>query len=221
VTDLARQRFVIARLADFCDHRSQALREHREPAGYLLAKLAELQEPLRLLKQDVLRGAVDAFLAKLDGPGAASRDVDELGHVLDRLLSRGDFADAFFNLSEHALASDNGRAHARAFLLGLRAQDHLGEEEGAAAPDEAWEGLVREMHGRLKLDVLERCARRRPLDPRRRRFLLRRLRHSAADYCAVLRVPARAGEAFTPFMLPRVEALVEANRRFLRLLRRL
>lgn len=220
MADARLQNFVVARLADFCDYRSPLEREGPEdPASYLRAKLLEIEEPLHELKRQLYR---DAVAAHFQGPAGDPARVADFKQVLDAYLQRGDFADAVFRLDSMPPPKDEaGRREAREFFLGLRLR-RLKEEE--AKPLERrhpeWERLVGEIRQRLGLDLLAKVARRTKGDPgRRRRAVLRRLRRQTAEYCTVIHFPKDPQDTFTPFMLPRVEALVAADLRFLELLR--
>ena len=77
------------------------------------------------------------------------------------------------------------------------------------------EKLVAELSRRLELDRLGALLSARNRVPRTKRLVLHRLSRNVADYCAVMRIPLTPSDAFTPFMLSRVEALIAALLRFL------
>ncbi|MEE8424698.1 MAG: hypothetical protein V3S11_02655, partial [Elusimicrobiota bacterium] len=63
MVDLSLQNFVVARLLEFCDYKRPLDPERvRDPIGYLWEKLGETEEPLTLLKQQLLQAAVVNFL---------------------------------------------------------------------------------------------------------------------------------------------------------------
>jgi len=218
--DLAKQRFVVARLADFCDYRSPAILRERDPILSLWEKLHEVPGPIYELKQQIYDEEVVGFFSKLESGDRRESDLMEFRHFLDRFLSGGDFADASFHITLGNLSEAHRRLDARNFLSELKVCRLLDEERAPGDrrnPD--WQKLVAEIYHRLDLDLLELVVRRRPLNARRLPIILRRLRRNVAFYCAVFRLPSHPGETLTPFMLPRVEALVAANQRFLQKLR--
>jgi hypothetical protein len=92
------------------------------------------------------------------------------------------------------------------------------DEERRPAPERTkdYEKLVVELSTRLDLERLGSVLKRKARTPRRRRMVLRRLRDNVGEYCTVVKIPLSSQEnTFTPFMLPRVEALVGATLRFM------
>lgn len=215
MAELRLQNFVIARLADYCDFRS-ALTPPKapDPISYLWTKLGEIDAPLHELKRQLLRDAIAAHFSRLDG-GTADAPADaDFRQLLEAYLSRGDFVDAVFALDPGTLKDAGRRKAARALLEGFSAKSLL-TPDGGPSPSPAGEKLIAEIYRRLGFDLVEKVLAHKPLDARRLRFILRRCRANSSDYCAVFRFPTGDNDAFTPFILPRVEALVAANRRVL------
>lgn len=218
VADLTAQRFVLARLADYCDFRAGPPAGERDHALHLSGKLKELADPLYALKQSVLEDSVERLLAK---KSPAEADLAELKQALDRLLAPSDYADAVFHLDAKRLADPGLRAMAADFLRGLRAANLLEQEalpEARRAP--AWQKLVGEIRWRLGFDRVEAVLERRKPSALAVARVLRHCRLRTARYCEVLRFPKDGDDALTPFLLPRVEALAAANLRLLYALRR-
>jgi len=221
MADVQKQSFVIARLADFCRFSQSFERiDARDPIAYLWGKLREIEQPLSNLKQELLTDAVRNFFATLNKEQANENTLADFMQLLDNYLSRSDFADAAFHLDWQGLQDLDRRKNAWEFIQPLRAHDMLNEEE---KPPErrgkTWERIVTDIYKRLGYDVMELCHAHKPLTARRLRFFLRRARFQSADFCAVFRFPINEGDTFTPFILPRVEGLIAANRRLLQRLR--
>lgn len=220
--ELRLQNFVIARLADYCDFSARYSEEmRRDPVGRLWSKLAEIDAPLAKLKEQTLAETARAFGERLKSGVPPASDLADFKQMLDSYLSPGDFADASFALDDKSLSTPDGRAQAALTLAGLKSHSLLAEEKKpASARLKSWERLVADIHSRLDFPRLEKiAARKQPAGERRLRFILRRCRFNSADFCAVFRFPKGENDTFTPFILPRVEALVAANRRFLSRLR--
>ena len=92
----------------------------------------------------------------------------------------------------------------------------LEERKTAGQRSPSWDKLVGELYRRLDLQLLGAVLERKPRTPQRKSMVLRRVRRNVAEYCSVVRIPVDAQDTFTPFMLPRIEALIAANLRFLR-----
>lgn len=220
MAELRLQNFVIARLSEYCDFRQRSESYGRDPIQYLWGKLGEIEHPLYELKQQMLEDAVRSFLKRASTLGVTEEELADFKQFLESNLSPGDFVDAAFLLDMPSLLDVQRRKLISDHLSKARTHRRLQEEgkpEGQRG--KAWEKLVGEIRRRLGLEQLERVLRRKPLDERRLRFILRRLRFVTADFCAVFHFPMRPDDTFTPFIMPRVEALVAANQRFLRLLR--
>lgn len=221
MVDVRLQHFVIARFADYCSFSRPFPDGVRDPIQWLLAKLNELEGPLGQLKQELFEGHWRRFFKKLSDGGATDADVVDFRSLMEGYLSPGDFADAAFHLMDPAGLKDPARRkQAEAFFAGLRAGRLADEEEKPPERQSApYRKLTGELYKRLQFDLLERVKQHKPLTMRRLKMLLRRCRRDTADYAAVFRFPTSPEDTFTPFILPRVEALVAANRRFLRTLR--
>ena len=220
MAELRLQNFVIARLSEYCDFRQRHSDYGRDPVQYLWTKLGEIEAPMCQLKQQMLDDAVRSFLKNVSTVGVSEDGLADFKHFLEGNLSPGDFVDAVFLLDIPSLLDRDRRAMISDFLSKAKAYPRLQEEtKPQAQRAKAWEKLVGEIHRRLRLDELERVLAHKPLTERRLRFILRRLRFDTADYCAVFHFPIRPDDTFTPFILPRVEALIAANQRFLRRLR--
>jgi hypothetical protein len=216
VADLALQSFVLARLADFCDWRVLKAGAGENPVEFLLLKLREIEPPLYELKEQLFRDAARDFLALAASGAADAGSIQQFSFLLERYLSPGDFVDAVFGLDEAGLREAAARERLCGTLKGLRVYRLL--EEESRPPEKrrkSWESLVGEFTRRLGYDALARILARRAITPRRLRFVLRRAQSNVGEYCTVLRHPRGPEDAFTPFMTPRVEALVASTRRFL------
>lgn len=203
--DPVHQQVLLARIADIC-RRGEGLSEP-DPWERVRSKLSEAAEHLGLLKAEQLDYSRDRFLERLLGGELSPEDLDRFKSVLDRYLSPGDYADAAIHLDLNELRDPRRRGPALELLRSLKAASLPDSSRGRA--------LVEELSRRLGLDVLERVLSRGPLTERRRRLILRRLRRQLAEYCSVLHFPASPEDTFSPFLLPRVEALLAACRRLL------
>lgn len=221
MVDLSRQSFVVARFADYCAYSRPQPPGTGHPVFYLLEKLAELEEPMYLLKQELYEGAWKRFLKKAADAGVTAAEAADLRSSLEGFLSAADFVDAAFHLMDpEGLKDPARRKAAEACLSGLKAARFVAEEDKPEeARSKAWRRLTGDISKRLGLELLETVRRRRPLTERRVRMLLRRLRFATADYAAVFHCPTSPEDTFSPYILPRIEALVAVNRRFLRGLR--
>ncbi|MFH1725889.1 MAG: hypothetical protein ABII00_14870 [Elusimicrobiota bacterium] len=219
--DVRNQSFVIARLADYCDYRGRYRSDIDDPIVYMWEKLRELENPMYDLKQQLLMEAACGFFWKVHDGQATEGRLADFKQLLDGYLSPGDFADAAFHLADLGHLADKERMKtAVEFFKRLKAHRLLDEED---KPEEDrsknWRRLVDDIYKRLQFDLLERVRRRRPLTARRLNVLIRRCRYNTAEYCTVFHFPIHPGDTFTPFIVPRVEALIAANQRFLRQLR--
>jgi len=206
------QLVIIARLAEYCRFRS-ILKYESDPLEFMLRKLQEIEEPLTLLKENLFRSTRQRLLAELQaGPLDAERCSD-FRLLFERLLAAGDFADVAIHLSAGVphQAESLRPALERARPTTLFMTERL--PAGQRSP--SWDKLVAELHRRLDLDRLGLILQRRPRAPQRQSMVLRRLRRNVAEYCCVVRIPTEPQDTFTPFMLPRIEALIAANLRFL------
>jgi len=219
--DFSKQQFVLARLADYCDYRTR-IQSARDPVLYMWEKLKELDGPLQALKQEIFTEAAAAFLWKVRRKELAGEDIADFKQLMDAYLGPGDFADSMFHLGDPAALVDNEERFRGAvnFFRGVKVTRLLDEEEKPPERRRAqWDRIVSDLMNRLGFDILERSVDHRPMNARRLRFLLRRLRRQTAEYSIVLHFPKHAQDTFTPFILPRVEALIAANQRVLRAIR--
>ncbi len=207
------QLVIVARLAEFCQWRGGHLLRESDPWLYMRDKLLQIEPPLTALKQDLFRKTSRRLLEELKAGPLDNERFADYRALFERLLSRGDFAD----LAIHLAAPPQPDVAWIEGLLRKLSPHHLFIEERkpAAERSPSWEKLVAELHARLGLDVLGRVLSRGPRTAKRKRYVLRRLRQNVAEYCTVVHVPLHDGDTFTPFMLPRVEAIVAANLRFL------
>jgi len=213
MAELRLQNFVITRLCEYCDFRQRSDGYGEDPVQYLRSKLREIEEPLGEFKQQLLQDAVRSFLKRAATVGVKEDEFADFKHFLESNLSPGDFVDAVFLLDMPSLLDRKRRPVIEEFLLKAKAYARIQEEaKPEGQRNKGWDRLVGEIYKRLRLDLLERVLRRKPLTPRRLRFILRRLRFDTADYCAVFHFPIRPDDTFSPFILPRVEALVAAKK---------
>ena len=207
------QLVIVARLAEFCQWRGSHLTRERDPWLYMRDKLLQIEEPLAALKTELFQKTSRQLLRELKaGPVAEERFAD-YRTLYEKLLSRGDFADLAIHLSAEPRPD---AAWIEGIVRKLQPNTLFVEErKHVSERSPSWEKLVGELTQRLRLDVLGKILSRKPRTPRRKRYVLGRLRADVAEYCTVVHVPLDSGDTFTPFMLPRVEAIVAANLRFL------
>lgn len=216
MVDVRLQHFVIARFADYCAYRRPIPGETAAPVLYLLQKLDELEGPLRELKQSLFESQWKHFL-KRAAAGVTDTEATDFRSVLEGYLSLGDLADASFHLMEPVRLKDPSAMKMAVDLFSrLKAQSLIEEE---SKPEERRSALHKRLTGdlyrRLDFATLDRVRQHKPLTPRRLRMILRRCRRATADFAAVFHFPVSPEDTFTPFIIPRVEALVCVNRRFL------
>ncbi|MFA5140647.1 MAG: hypothetical protein WC728_15570 [Elusimicrobiota bacterium] len=212
------QNFIIARLAEYCDFRRRS--DAPDPILYLWEKLKEIEAPLQELKGQVLEDAVRGFLKKAEEGSVTESLLADFKQLLESYLSAGDFVDAVFLLDMPTLQDPSRRSLVTEHFARARAYRKLDEElKPPEKRNKAWERLVSDICRRLRFDLIEVVLKHKPLTERRLRFILRRIRFNTADYCAVFHFPINADDTFTPFILPRVEALIAANQRLIRRLR--
>lgn len=211
LTRTSHQLVIVARLAEFCQY-AKPVRDP-DPWEYVREKLLQIEEPLAALKGQLLDSTRKELLRELSAGPLSDDRFSDYRLLFERLLSRGQFADVAIHLGAHPPPSLPLLEQA---LAGLTAHHAFVEERlPASQRNPAWEKLVGEISRRLDLELLEKVAARKPLTPRRRAMLLRRLRWNVAEYCTVVHIPMTPADTFTPFMLPRVEAVVAACLRFL------
>lgn len=218
MVDLSLQNFVVARLSEFCDYKRPLDPERvRDPIGYLWEKLGETEEPLAKLKQQLLQDAVGGFLKKTT---ASADELIDFKQLLDGYLAPGDFVDAAFMLEEAAFKDPERRKPIETFLREAKAHSLLDEEKKPEAKQSRnWKRIVGEIYERLGYPLVEKVLAHKKLDAHRLRFIIRRCRFNSAEFCTVFRFPKGPEDTFTPFILPRVEGLIGANRRILQKLR--
>ena len=218
MAELRLQNFVIARLAEYCDFRRPI--DAPDLILYLWEKLKEIEAPLQELKGQTLDDSVRSFLKKAEEGAVTEPILADFKQMLESYLSAGDFVDAIFLLEMPTLRDPSRRILITEHFAKVRAYRKLDEElKPLEKRNKAWEKLVSDICRRLGFDLIERVLKHKPLTERRLRFILRRIRFNTADYCAVFHFPVDADDTFTPFILPRVEALVAANQRLIRRLR--
>lgn len=208
------QLVIIARLAEFCRYQGATLRHERDPWDYMLRKLQETAEPIAALKESLLNATRARLLEEVQAGGLDAERCSDYRMLFERLLSPGDFADVAIHLTAGA---PNQAAALRNILSQVRATN-LFLEEGKAAGQRSpsWDKLVGEMNRRLGLDRLGDVLGRKPRTDKRKAVVLRRVRSNVAEYCSVVHIPTDPKDTFTPFMLPRIEAVIAANLRFLK-----
>ncbi|MCX5797469.1 MAG: hypothetical protein NTY77_18410 [Elusimicrobia bacterium] len=212
-SDAAHQLIIIARLAEFCRFRGISKYED-DPWEFMLRKLQEIEDPLAALKNDIFLRTRESLLAELAAGGLSAQRCTEYRQLFEGLLGAGDFADAAIHLFPGA--PDQAES-LRRVLAQVQAADLFSEERKPAGQrSPSWDRLVSELYRRLDLDRLGTVMVRKPPTPQRKAMVLRRVRRNVAEYCCVVRIPTDADDTFTPFMLPRIEALIAANLRFLR-----
>ncbi len=211
--DPTNQLVIIARLSEFCQFRGRTLNE-RDPWAYMRDKLLQIEAPLLALKSQLLASMKKHLLEDMRAGGMDDERFADYKMLFEHLVSRGDFADLAIHLS---LAAGPGAVQWVADLLPQMKAANMFDVERlpAAERGSSWEKLVKELQGRLYLDVLEKVLARKPRTAKRKAYVLRKLRAIVAEYCTVMHIPITAEDTFTPFMLPRVEALVAANLRLL------
>lgn len=210
----AHQAYILARLQEFTQYRGAVARHETDPWGYMRNKLLSIEPELAAMKAELLAATRKRVVADLRAGTVDAEACADFKLLLEKLLTRGDFADAAFHL--HPAAGVHEAENLDAFLAGVTPNHAFLEErrrDGERSP--AWEKLVAELTRRLDLDGLAKIMARAKPTPRRKRAVLRRLRRNVAEYCSVVRIPTSADDTFTPFMLPRIEAVMAACLRFL------
>ncbi len=213
-SETSHQLVVLARLCEFCQWRGALTQSGEDPWSYMRRKLLDVEAPLTAFKGELLRGLREELLAELTRGPVSDARFAQYKDLFERLLSRGDFADVAIHLS--SAAGPACRELVGQALSAARAQTLFQEERRPAAQrSPAWNKLVQELWKRLGFDVLERVMERGPESPRRRAYVLRRMRRDVAEYCTVVKIPTAPTDTLSPFMLPRIEAVVAACLRFL------
>ncbi|MBI5240900.1 MAG: hypothetical protein HY926_10545 [Elusimicrobia bacterium] len=206
------QLVIVARLSEYCQFRS-ILKYEADPWDFMLRKLKETEEPLAAFKDALFRRTRERLLAELAAGFLDEERCSDYRLLFERLLSPGDFADVAIHLCTGA---PNQTKSLRDLLGAMQpATLFTNERKPEGQRSAAWDKLVGELYRRLDLDRLGTVMVRKPSTPTRKAMVLRRVRRNVAEYCTVVRIPTDPRDTFTPFMLPRIEALIAANLRFL------
>ncbi|MBI4376938.1 MAG: hypothetical protein HY549_10875 [Elusimicrobia bacterium] len=210
------QLVIIARLSEYCQY-GRILKYHEsDPWNYMRRKLLELEEPLAAVKEGLLKSAKARLLQEMSQGAVLEERYAEYKTLFESLISRGDFADLAIHLNS------GGDLKTRIEMVRemlTRVKPHhvfLEEKKSPAERSPSWEKLVSELSERLDLALLERVLNHKPRNAKRDSVVLRRLRSNVLEYCSVVRIPLSSSDTFTPFMLPRIEALIAANLRFIK-----
>lgn len=209
------QLVILARLSEYCQYRGATLSHEKDAWGYMRRKLSELQEPVTNLKKELFAATSAALLRELR-EGINEERFSDFKVLFERLLSPGDFADLAIHLTTQG-ASSEARLRAVSQILSQIKPNTLFLEE-SKPPEQrspALEKLISQLYARLDFDRLGEILKRKPRTPRRKAYVLRRVRRNVAEYCSVLRIPTDPSDTFTPFMLPRIEGVIAANLRLL------
>jgi hypothetical protein len=211
-SDPTPQLIIVARLSEYCQFRG--IRKYEaDPWEFMLRKLQETEEPLASFKGALFRKTRENLLGEIAAGALAAERCSDYRLLFERLLCPGDFADAAIHLSPGA---PNQAEALRQVLDHVQPATLFTEErkpEGERSP--SWDRLVGELYRRLDLDRMGAVMARKPPTAARKAMVLRRVRSNVAEYCSVVRIPTDPRDTFTPFMLPRIEALIAANLRFL------
>lgn len=213
----AHQLVILARLSEFCQfHGTFTLQYENDPWEYMRRKLMETEEPLSSLKKELFEGTKSKIIRDIRKGQVDEERYTDFKLLFERLLSPGDFADLAIHLS--TLPGDPD-LHLKTVIgiLDTVKPHHLFIEERKPLEQRSpsWEKLIKQLQDRLDLKELDEMLNRKPKTTRRKALILRRLRRNVAEYCSVLHIPTDANQTFTPFMLPRIEALIAACLRFL------
>ena len=211
-SDSTPQLIIIARLAEYCRFRA-ILKYEADPWDFMLRKLQETEEPLTAFKSELFRKTRERLRAEVAAGGLSAERCSDYRLIFERLLGAGDFADAAIHLSPGA--PDQAES-LRRVLAQVRPVTLFSEERKTAEQrSPAWDRLVSELYRRLDLERLGTVMVRKPPTARRKAMVLRRVQRNVSEYCCVVRIPTDPQDTFTLFMLPRIEALIAANLRFL------
>ncbi|PCI36344.1 MAG: hypothetical protein COB53_09925 [Elusimicrobia bacterium] len=221
MVDFSKQQFVLARLADYCEmgpHSSSV----SDPVLYMWQKLKESEKPLQDLKNGILEDNASSYFWKIKRNTLTEEDTADFKQLLNVYLSPGDFVDAMYQLFElfSDITNEDRFKTAVVFFKNIRSYRLLDEEDKTGDhQNKEWKRLVTDIMRRLRFDLLEKIVKHKPMNARRLRFILRRLRMETAEYCTVLHFPKHENDTLTPFIVPRVEALIAGNQRVLKLIR--
>lgn len=211
--DPVHQSAALARVADFCRWDKKHAERLGQPWGYMREKLLQTKAPLGALKAGLLAASGHKLLLELKAGEVSAERFADYKTLLEGVLSRGDFADVAIHLCPDPRPDP---AWVAKILKGLKAPAGYHEEDiPADQRSPSWEKLVAELSRRLDLERLAKIMRHKKPTPRKRAFVLKRLRANAAEYCTVMRFPSSPDDPMSPFLLPRLEALAAACLRFL------
>lgn len=206
---------LFTRLAEAARWDDQVRRHENDPWAYLRRKLLATEGPLREIKSDLFRKAQERLLEDLARPYLAPGSIQTHKEALESLLTIGDFADLSFHL-EVGRERTSRLEGARSVLKTAKIPTLFDLE---APPPErrsrAWEKRVDEAVRRLGLDLLARLAERGAATPRRKAYLVRRLRRELREALAVTRHDCGLRDEVTPYVLAHLEAATAAALRFL------
>lgn len=212
----AHQLVILTRLSEFCQYRQTTLSARENPWEFMRRKLADTEASLWNLKNELLAATSRTLLEEMKRGRLSEDRCIDFKVLLERLISPGDFADVAIHLTGE-VPNPSGALSLVSQLVSQIKPYTLFEEE--KKPPEtrspAGEKLIADIQKRLDLDLMAQLLKRKPKTSRRKSYVLRRIRKNVAEYCAVLHIPTDPSDTFTPFMLPRVEALIVANLRFL------
>lgn len=207
------QLVIQARLSEFCSFHQRMLAHVSDPWTFMREKLQQTEAPLTAMKRELLDRTRNQLLEELKQGKLTEERYSDYRLLFERLVSRGQFVDVAVHLGA---APPPSLELLKPALSSLKVHTSFDEERAAPGErDPSREKIVKELHGRLGLDLLEKVMARKKKNPRRRASVLRRLRKNVLEYCTVVRIPVSAADTFTPFMLPRIEALIGACLRFL------
>jgi len=209
------QLVILARLSEYCQYRGDTLKYESDPWSYMRRKLTDTEQAFTSLKKELFNLTKNKLLEEMKTGEIDEERYADFKALFERLLAPGDFADLAIHLSTQGAAAQRLRTVTQ--LLDEVKPHTLFIEENKP-PEErspAWEKLIGELYRRLDFERLGAVLKRKPRTARRKAVILRRVRRNVAEYCSVLHIPTDPNDTFTPFMLPRVEALIAANLRFL------
>lgn len=206
------QSFILARLGDFCRYDTRLPEWERDPWGYMLGKLKQIEPALTALKAESLAIAHSRLIAQLQTAPLTAEASADYRALFEPLLSRGDYVDAAMHLCAGAGREAVATLDAH---LGQAQPVHVFVTERLPADQRSpsWEKLVTELRGRLAVDVLDKVLQRKRT-PLRKRMVLRRLRRNVLEYLAVVK-PTDEAAPLTPFMVSRLEGVIAVCLRFL------
>lgn len=213
--NISHQLVIVARLGEYCQFRGHLLYYEKDPWGYMREKLLQIEQPLASLKNELLAVTRQGLLTEIRTGGLDSERYSDYRLLFERLLDRGDFADLAIHLNPDGAGAAQAEWVEKTLRHARPTNPFTEERKPAGERSPSWEKLVAELYSRLDLERLGRILSRKARTPARKARVLRRVRRNVADYCAVVRIPTDPSQTFTPFILPRVEALVAANLRFL------